>query len=44
VVGALAIGAAIAIGVGGRHVAARLLEGAVATFSRSKPEASTQGD
>ena len=44
VVGALAIGAAIAIGVGGRHVAGRLLEGAVATFSRSKPEASTQGD
>jgi hypothetical protein len=44
VVGALAIGAAVAIGVGGRHVAGRLLEDAVATFSRSKPEASTQGD
>ena len=39
VVGALALGVAIAIGVGGRHVAARLLEGAVASFSRSKGEA-----
>ena len=39
VVGALALGVAIAIGVGGRHVAARLLEGAVASFIRSKGEA-----
>lgn len=39
VVGALALGVAIAIGVGGRHVAARLLEGAVASFNRSKGEA-----
>ena len=39
VVGALALGVAIAIGVGGRHVAARLLEGAVASFSRTKGEA-----
>jgi hypothetical protein len=32
VVGAIAIGVAVAVGVGGRHVAARLLEGAVASF------------
>lgn len=38
VVGALAIGVAIAIGVGGQHVAARLLESAVASFSRPKTE------
>jgi hypothetical protein len=44
VVGALAVGAAIAIGVGGRHVAGRLLEGAVATFSRPKAGSSTQGE
>jgi Conserved TM helix len=38
VVGAVAIGVAIAIGVGGRHVAGRLLERAVASFSRNKGE------
>jgi hypothetical protein len=42
VVGALAIGVAIAIGVGGRHVAGRLLEHAVATFSSPKPAAPPQ--
>jgi hypothetical protein len=44
VVGALAIGVAIAIGVGGQHVAARLLEGAAAAFSRPKHEPPTHGD
>ena len=41
VVGAVAIGIAIALGIGGQHVAARLLECAVASFTRKKdaPEA-----
>jgi hypothetical protein len=39
VVGAIAIGIAVAVGVGGRHVAGRLLESAVASFSSKKSEA-----
>jgi hypothetical protein len=37
VVGALAIGIAVAVGVGGRHVAGRLLERAVAAFDKPAP-------
>jgi hypothetical protein len=37
VVGAMAVGAAVAIGVGGRHVAGRLLENLVATLDRPAP-------
>ena len=36
VIGAFALGIAIALGVGGRHVAARLLESAVSSFTRKK--------
>lgn len=36
VVGGIAIGLAVALGVGGRHVAGRLLEAAVATFQRKR--------
>lgn len=39
VVGAIAIGIAVAVGVGGRHVAGRLLESAVESFSSKKGEA-----
>jgi hypothetical protein len=35
VVGSLALGLAIAVGMGGRHVAARLLEAAVASFEQA---------
>ncbi|PXW94722.1 putative transporter (transmembrane protein) [Sphaerotilus hippei] len=38
VVGALAIGVAVAVGVGGRHVAGRLLEEAVAALRTRRPD------
>lgn len=41
VVGSLALGLAIAVGMGGRHVAARLLESAVASFEQ--PSGKDQG-
>ena len=44
VVGALAIGVAVATGVGGRHVAARLLEEAAASFRHQKDKAGAGGD
>jgi len=44
IVGALAIGVAIAIGVGGRHVAGRLLESAVATLGRPRTDVPAQDD
>lgn len=37
VVGAIAVGVAVALGVGGRHVAARLLERAAQSFEPAKP-------
>ena len=38
VVGAIAVGVAVAVGVGGRHVAGRLLERAVQSFEPVKPD------
>jgi hypothetical protein len=38
VVGAIAVGIAVAVGVGGRHVAGRLLERAVQSFEPVKPD------
>ena len=44
VVGALAIGVAVAVGVGGRHVAARLLERAVDAFDAPARAADADAD
>lgn len=41
VVGAIAVGAAVAVGIGGRHVAARLLEEAVEALRTKPPETDT---
>jgi hypothetical protein len=41
VVGAIAVGAAVAVGVGGRHVAGRLLEEAVEALRTTPPETDT---
>jgi hypothetical protein len=38
VVGSIAIGLGVAIGVGGRHVAARLLDAAASSFDRERPD------
>ena len=42
VVGGLAIGAAVALGIGGRHAAARVLDRVVANFDAPSPNKSAQ--